>query len=394
MTLPQDKLHTAVADVMNKVIAWRRHLHAHPELSFLEYNTAQFVYDALRPLPGLEVSRPTRTSVLAKLVGKKPGKTIALRADMDALPIQEEHDFDFVSQAPGVMHACGHDGHTAILLGVAMVLSELTDDLTGEVRLIFQHAEELYPGGAEELVRAGVMEGVDVVLGAHLWAPLPVGLVAVTPGPLLAAPDTFHITIRGSGGHAAEPQKTVDPIAVGAQVVVNLQHICSRYKDPFLPGVVSVTQFVAGTADNVIPETSLLAGTVRTFDRELREQIPEQMKRIVQGVCAAHGATMEWEYQLGYRAVVNNEAVTDRLRAILLREFGESGVTVAKPTMGGEDFSAYLAKVPGSFFLIGAGNTAAGIVHPHHHPRFTVDEAALAIGVRAYVRAVVEWWQA
>ena len=390
MPSPKEFIDHELAMLSNQVVMWRRHFHENPELSFHEVHTSQFVYDTLQEMPNLEVTRPTPTSVMARLIGDVPGKVIALRADMDALPIEEANEFSFASKVPGVMHACGHDGHTAILLGVAKLLSGLKNEINGEIRFLFQHAEELFPGGAEEMVSAGVMEGVDLVLGAHLWASLPVGLVAIAPGPLLAAPDTFRITIIGRGGHAASPNETIDPIAIGAQVVTNLQHVVSRYKDPFLPAVVSVTQFIAGTADNVIPGSAMLAGTVRTFDKELRDQIPEQMKRIVKGVCEAHAATFEFVYQKGYRPVINDANVASQLEASFIRTLGESRVENAEPTMGGEDFSAYLEKAPGAFFFIGAGNERAGITYPHHHPRFTVDEDALAIGVKGYVNAVFD----
>ncbi|MGG1657803.1 amidohydrolase, partial [Geobacillus thermopakistaniensis] len=209
-------------------------------------------------------SRPTKTSVMARLIGQQPGRVVAIRADMDALPIQEENTFEFASKNPGVMHACGHDGHTAMLLGTAKIFSQLRDDIRGEIRFLFQHAEELFPGGAEEMVQAGVMDGVDVVIGTHLWSPLERGKIGIVYGPMMAAPDRFFIRIIGKGGHGAMPHQTIDAIAIGAQVVTNLQHIVSRYVDPLEPLVLSVTQFVAGTAHNVLPGEVEIQGTVRT----------------------------------------------------------------------------------------------------------------------------------
>jgi amidohydrolase len=307
---------------------------------------------------------------------------------MDALPIQEENAFEFVSKNPGVMHACGHDGHTAMLLGTAKILTGLRDEIAGEVRFLFQHAEELFPGGAEELVQAGVMDGVDLVIGQHLWALLETGKIGVAAGPLMAAPDTFRITIIGKGGHAAQPHQAVDSIAIGAQVVTNLQHIVSRSTDPLQPLVVSVTKFVGGTADNVIPGSVELIGTVRTFDAQLRETVPVLMERIVKGITEAHGATYSFEYHKGYRPVINDAEVTRKVREALIEAFGEDAVQQAEPTMGGEDFSAYQQKAPGTFFFVGAGNAAKGIVYPHHHPRFTIDEDALPIGVTAFVYTI------
>lgn len=377
-----------VQEVNEEVIRWRRHLHENPEVSFEEELTAQFVYDTLQSFGGLTLSRPTKTSVLATLQGGKPGKVLAIRADMDALPIEEENTFEFASRKKGAMHACGHDGHTAMLLGTAKILTHLQNEVPGEVRFIFQHAEELFPGGAEELVSAGVMDGVDAVIGIHLWASMEVGQIGIRAGALLAAPDTFEITVVGKGGHAAQPQMTVDSIAIAAQVVTNLQHVVARNTDPLDPAVLSVTKFIGGTAYNVIPNTVALAGTVRTFNPELRAAMPAVMERIIKGITEAHGATYEFRYENGYRPVINDEELTAKLRESLLETFGSDIVVEATPTMGGEDFSAYQQKTPGTFFFVGAGNTAKGIVYPHHHPRFTVDEDAFPIGVKAFVSAV------
>ncbi len=378
--------------VRDTVITWRRHLHQHPELSFHEERTAQFVADTLAGFGGLEISRPTATSVVARLRGSASGKVLAIRADMDALPIDEKNSHDFISRTPGVMHACGHDGHTAMLLGAAKVLSAYTDKLAGEVRFIFQHAEEVYPGGGEALVQAGVMDGVDLVIGAHLWLPSPLGEIGVRVGPLMAAPDTFRITITGSGGHAAAPHQTVDSIAIGAQVVTNLQHIVSRNVDPLDNAVVSVTQFVGGTAaTNVIPGSIELAGTVRTFNPALRAQMPQLMERIVRGITAAHGASYTLSYENGYRPVINHESASELLRRAVVRAVGADALVEAIPTMGGEDFSAYQQRAPGSFFFIGARNEDRGIVHPHHHERFDIDERALDHGTRIFVAAALDF---
>ncbi|GEN33452.1 N-acyl-L-amino acid amidohydrolase [Aneurinibacillus danicus] len=382
--------HTAdalIRDIAEEVILWRRYLHEHPELSFYEEKTAQFVYDTLSSFGGLELSRPTKNSVMARLVGKQPGKTLAIRADMDALPIQEENDFEFASKNPGVMHACGHDGHTAMLLGCAKVLTALKDQLQGEVRFLFQHAEEIAPGGAEEMVQAGVMEGVDYVIGTHLWSPLEIGKIGVTFGPMMAAPDTFWITVQGRGGHAALPHQTIDSIAVAAQVVTNLQHIVSRNTDPLDNLVISVTQFIGGTTHNVIPGSVEICGTVRSFDATLRESVPALMERVVKGITDAHGATYTFKYEFGYRPVINDAEVTEKIRETVLEVFGEEALEMLRPNMGGEDFSAFQQKAPGTFFYVGAGNPAKGITYPHHHPRFTIDEDALEKGVKMFVHA-------
>lgn len=388
MSLEASKLNKLVEGIQEQVINWRRYLHQNPELSFHEEKTSQFIYDTLESFGGLELSRPTKTSVVAKLKGNRPGRVLAIRADMDALPINEENDFEFASKNEGVMHACGHDGHTSILLGTVKILTELKDEIPGDIHFIFQHAEELTPGGAEEMVQAGVMDGVDQVIGLHLWAPLEAGKIEVVSGPMMAAPDTFHITVKGKGGHAAQPHLTIDSVAIGAQVVTNLQHVVSRNTDPIDPLVLSVTQFIAGTAHNVIPGSVYMNGTVRSFKPELRDEVPALMERIIKGITDAHGASYEFKYEKGYRAVINDEEVTQKLRETFIETFGEEATKDGVPTMGGEDFSGFLQKAPGSFFFVGAGNEEKGIVYPHHHPRFTVDEDALPMGVKAFVQAV------
>jgi amidohydrolase len=374
-----------VERLRDEVIAWRRHLHQNPELSFQEKKTSQFVYETLQTFPGLVVTRPTPTSVMARLIGKQPGKTVALRADMDALPIQEESGVPFSSRNPGVMHACGHDGHTAMLLGVAKIFSKMTELITGELRFLFQHAEEKFPGGARDLVRAGMMEGVDAVVGAHLWTPLAVGKVGVAYGPMMAAPDLFRLTIQGKGGHAASPHQTVDAIAVGAQVVTNLQHLVSRRTDPLDSLVVSITEFHAGTEHNIIPDKAEIVGSVRTFDPSLREMAPEWIEQVIRGVTSAHGAQYELRFERGYHPVINDESVTRTVEEAVVEALGEEVIERVKPSMGGEDFSAYQQVTPGTFLFIGAGNPDKGAVYPHHHPRFTIDEDAMTIGMTALV---------
>jgi amidohydrolase len=377
-----------VEEVSEEVVAWRRYLHRNPELSFQEEETARFVYETLQTFGNtLELSRPTPTSVVARLIGAKPGPTLAIRADIDALPIEEENDFEFVSRNPGVMHACGHDGHTAMLLGTAKILSEMRDCIRGEVRFLFQHAEELYPGGAQQMVDEGVMEGVDVVIGTHLWAPLEIGKIGVAYGAMMGSPDTFWITIKGKGGHGAMPHQAVDSIAIGAQVVTNLQHVVSRNTDPIDDVVVSVTKFTGGTTHNVIPGCVEMLGTVRTLDPEVRKKVPEFMERVVKGITEAHGASYEFKYQFGFRPVVNDEEVTRTIEETVQEVFGEETLELVRPNLGGEDFSALQQAAPGTFFWVGAGNKEKGITYPHHHPRFTIDEDALPYGVKMFLNA-------
>lgn len=382
---------TLAPDTVGKVAAWRRHLHANPELSFNEEETSRFVEATLKEIGGLEIHKPTATSVVARLVTGRPGPVLAMRADMDALPITEATKLPFASTRPGVMHACGHDGHTAMLLGAARELVARRDGLVGEIRLLFQHAEETFPGGAEEMISRGVMDGVTRVIGAHLWAQLPLGEVGVPAGAVTAAPDTFWITIRGKGGHAAIPQQTVDPIAIGAQVVTNLQHLVARGVDPLDSAVLSVTQFHAGTTHNVTPETAELNGTVRTLDPTVRTEMAARMERVIRGVTEAHGATYEFTYERGYRSVVNDATVTAEMVQVVTDLYGSAASVTMRPVMVGEDFSAFQQKAPGTFFFVGAARPVDGEVHPHHHPKFDVDERAFETGVRIFVAAATRY---
>jgi amidohydrolase len=358
----------------DQVIEWRRHLHRNPEPSFEEHETAGFVAETLAGFGGLTVERPTATSVLARLETGRPGPTVALRADIDALPITEESGVEFASQRPGLMHACGHDGHTAMLLGAALELTR-TELGGGEVRFLFQHAEELVPGGARDMVAAGAMDGVDLVYGCHLWTPLEYGKVAARPGPFMAAADFFRLIITGRGGHAALPHTAIDTVAAAAAVVTELQHVVSRRIDPLQPAVVTVGSLHAGDAPNVIPGRAVLTGTTRSFDPDVRERLPRLIEEVARGVCAAHGAECELEYQVGYLPVVNDERVT----ALVQDEIGDALAEI-DPIMGGDDFSALLERAPGCYAFIGAGGE-----YPHHHPRFRIDERALALGTRLHV---------
>ena len=383
---------TATVDsVREEVIGWRRHLHQYPERSFHEERTSQFIADTLASFGGLEITRPTATSVVARLIGSKSTPVLAIRADIDALPIEERNTHDFISKNPGTMHACGHDGHTAMLLGAVKVLVAQRNAIHGEVRFIFQHAEELNPGGAEELVNAGVMDDVGMIIGAHLWSPLTVGKVGVKSGPLMASPDIIRVTITGSGGHAAIPQQTIDPIAVAAQVITNLQHIVSRNVDPFQPSVLSITRIAGGTTHNVIPSEVELEGTVRTLDEDLRIQMPKLIERILAGVTSAHGAGYTLKYERGYRPVVNDERAAELLRRAVITALGADALTEAIPSMVGEDFSAYQQRAPGAFFYVGARCEERGIIHPHHHECFDVDERALDNGTRTFVAAALDF---
>ncbi|GIO07213.1 N-acyl-L-amino acid amidohydrolase [Brevibacillus reuszeri] len=375
------------AEVAEQVVAWRRYLHQHPELSFQEDKTSQYVYEMLESFGNLELSRPTKTSIVARLIGSEPGKVLGIRADIDALPIHEENEVPYASSQPGVMHACGHDGHTAMLLGAAKILSGYKDKIKGEVRFIFQHAEELPPGGAAEIVRSGAADGMDSIIGIHLASYLPVGKFGVLYGALTSSTDRFDITIQGKGGHSSQPEMTVDPIVIGASVISHLQQIVSRNVSALDKVVISVTMLNAGTAYNIIPDTLTITGSTRCFDEEIRKNIPIWIEKIVKGITDAHGASYEFKYSLGYTSVVNDQKVTKLMEDTIRERWGEEDIVFIDPVMPGEDFSEYLKKAPGCFIQLGAGNPEKGFTYPHHHPRFDFDEDCLVRGVELFIRA-------
>ena len=377
-------------DLEARVIAWRRHLHANPELSFEEHETSAFVEQTLRSFEWLEIDRPAGTAVVARLQGRRPGKVVVLRADMDALPIHEENDVPYVSTRAGVMHACGHDGHTAMLLGAAQLLGERRHEIEGEVRFVFQHAEELPPGGARAVVDSGAIEGAALVTGVHLLSGLETGKVSSVAGPVMAAADLFTLDIVGAGGHGANPHETVDPVVVAAQVVTNLQQIVARETDPFDSVVVSVTTLAAGVARNVIPGSVRLGGTVRTLSTSRRAEVRDAMERVIAGVTSAHRASYLFEFEVGYDPVVNDHDASAAVREAVVAELGESSLVEFPPVMGGEDFSAYAEVAPSAFFWVGSGNEDLETTFPHHHPRFDIDEAALRDGIAVFARIALD----
>lgn len=371
------------------IMKWRRHFHKYPELSFHEEETSQFIYDTLCSFSTLEVMRPTKYSVLAIKRGTEQGKVVAIRADIDALPIQEETRKSYTSMNKGMMHACGHDAHAAILLSVAETIANIKEGFAGEIRLIFQHAEEVYPGGGQEMVEAGVMDGVDYVIGLHVMSGLESGKIGIVYGAMMAAPDVFTVEIYGKGGHAARPEETVDPIAIGAQIITNLQHIVSRNTSAFMQRVVSVTQFHGGMADNIIPNAATLMGTVRSFNQTLRKEAEERIEKVVKGITEAHGGDYTYTYRYGYDPVINDESITKVVEESAIYLFGNERVVKLEPSMGGEDFSAYLRKAPGCFIKLGTGNEKIDTCYPHHHPKFDVDESALIYGVELFLETTM-----
>ncbi|MDQ0338118.1 amidohydrolase [Caldalkalibacillus uzonensis] len=378
-------------NIYPRLVDFRRDLHMYPEISFEEVETPKKIAQFLTEL-GLEVKTGIGgRGVVGILRGGKPGKTVALRADFDALPIQDEKEVPYRSRIPGKMHACGHDVHTAALLGVAAVLSEVKEQLAGTVVFIHQFAEELAPGGAKPMIEDGCLDGVDVIYGAHVWSGLPYGTVGFCEGYAMAAADAFEIEVTGRGGHGAQPHLTVDPLVTASQLVVNLQNIVSRRVDPLKSAVVTVGSFHAGEAFNVIAHSAHLKGTVRTFDEDVRSMIEEWIGQVVRGTCEQMGATATYEYRRGYPALYNHVEETRRVELLAQQLFGAGKVTKMEPMMGGEDFAYYLQKVPGTFFFVGGGNPEIDAVYPHHHPKFDVDERAMLVTGQLFITAVLDY---
>jgi amidohydrolase len=380
----------AIERITPRLIEDRRWLHAHPELGMQEVETARFVAERLCEL-GYEVrTGVAETGVLGTLRGVGPGPVVLLRADLDALPIQEENDVSYRSTVPGLMHACGHDAHTAILLGVAETLAGLRADLPGTVKLAFQPAEE-NEGGAERMIAAGVLDdpAVDACFGLHVDAELDVGTIGVRSGAFMAAEDDFTATIQGRGGHAAEPHLTVDAALIACEVVVALQSLVSREVDPLLPAVVTVGKVQAGTARNVIADSATIEGTVRTFDREVRDLLAERIPAVIASIAAVRRGRAEVEYERGYAAVINDPALAELMRTAAVATVGEERVWIPPPTMGSDDVSAFLEAVPGCYCFVGARDAASGKTWGHHHPRFDIDERCLPIGAELLVRTAL-----
>lgn len=360
----------------------RRYLHQHPELSFHEVDTPRFIAERLKEL-GIEVRTGVGgRGVVGTIRGGQPGKTVALRADFDALPIQDEKEVDYRSTVPGVMHACGHDGHTATLLAVAEILVGQKEHLAGNVVLIHQHAEEVVPGGARDMIADGCLDGVDVIFGTHLWSTTKLGNIGYRVGPVMAAADKFELTLFGRGGHGAKPHETIDAVVLGATVVKELQSIVSRRLDPLQQAVLTIGTLHAGNTFNVIADSAELTGTIRTFDPLVADQIVKEMERTIKGVCDAAGATYTFRYERGYPAVVNHPAETELVRAVASDVVGADQVFEIAPTMGGEDFAYYLQQVPGTFFFTGAGDET---FYPHHHPKFDFEEQAMQYAARILI---------
>ncbi|MGB2805991.1 MAG: amidohydrolase [Candidatus Zixiibacteriota bacterium] len=369
--------------IFPKLVKLRREFHQYPELSFHEFKTSERVAKELRKLRITVKTGIAKTGVVGVLTGRKSGKTVALRADMDALPIEEQTGFPYKSRNKGVMHACGHDVHMACAIGAAIILSEIKRDLDGNVKFIFQPSEEVIPGGAKPMIQAGVLKNPNVsgIFGLHCEPGIPVGKIGVKDGPFMAQVDDFDITISGSSGHGARPHQGVDAIVVASQVIQALQTIPSRKIDPVEPVVVSVGKIEGGTARNIICDRVMLKGTARSLSREVARKIPALLKSVTSGVTKSAGASFELTYSPGYPVLVNHPEATDLARGTIARIFGKQAVfEIKKPEMGAEDFAYFLQKVPGTFLRLGIRNPKKGAVYPWHHPKFIVDEDAIKMG--------------
>jgi len=379
-------------EIKDELIDIRRQIHRHPELGMEEWETAGLAARHLQRL-GLSVSTGIGgTGVCAVLEGQQPEPVIALRADMDALAVQELNDVSYRSCVDGVMHACGHDGHVAMLLGAARLLTRYRTRLQGSVKFILQPAEE-GPGGAKPMIEAGVLESppVAAIVGAHLWSDLPLETVAIRPGKTMAAVGRFTIRIQGRGGHAAIPHQTVDSVVVAAHVISALQGIVSRESDPLRPVVLTVGTVHGGSRYNVIAGSVEMTGTVRTLDGTRHDFLPEKMRRLIAGVTAACGAGFEFEYEPTYPELVNDRNLTELVRSSAGKILGNDGVTVwENPLMVGEDFAFFAREVPAAFFFVGF-KTEDRQVYPHHHPRFDIDERALPLGAAILAQVAADY---
>jgi amidohydrolase len=381
-----EELRRGIEEMTIQLVAWRRDFHRHPELAFQERWTSGVVRAFLEKC-GIEVTPCAGTGLRGVLKGAASGRTVALRADMDALPITEEGDTEYRSQVPGVMHACGHDGHMAILMATAQVLAKRRTSLPGNVVFLFQPSEENPPGGAKRMIDEGALDGVDRVFGLHLWQSLPTGIVGTRAGALMAQPDNFQVVVKGKGGHAALPQLTIDPVLVASHVVVAAQSIASRFLDPLKPIVVSFTTVHGGTSHNIIPDNVTLTGTVRTLDASVERAAKQRLREVCEETCRVFGASADFTYQEGYPPVVNEAGMVDLVERVARSEFGEQSIATIDPVMGGEDFAYFLQKVPGAFVMLGMGDNQP---YPHHNARFDIDERVLPLGVRLMTGVALE----
>lgn len=378
-----DQIKQLAAKHFSNILEIRRHLHAHPELSFQEHKTAAFVEKQLAAI-GIESQRVFNTGVVALIRGKNPEKkVIALRADLDALGIQEKNNLEYQSINPGVMHACGHDVHTASLLGTAHILYDLKNAYEGSVKLLFQPAEEIFPGGAKAMIEAGVLENprVDAIIGQHVYPELDAGEVGMKTGKYMASTDELYLTIKGKGGHGALPHMCVDPVTISAQVIIALQQIVSRYSHPNMPTVLSFGRIIGNGQMNVIPDEVKLSGILRTFDEKWRSEAKEKLIQIASGIAEGMGGQCDIEIRHGYPSLVNDEPMTKRIFDSSKQYLGDDKVKEIEMRTTAEDFSYFANEIPATFYRLGIRNKALGIDSKLHSATFNVDESSLQTGM-------------
>jgi amidohydrolase len=369
---------------LKELVALRRAIHQNPEQGFKEFKTAALVRSRLKAW-GVDHKSMCGTGTVALIKGSRPGPTMLIRADMDALPLQELNKVSYCSRTKGIMHACGHDGHTAMALLAAKLLQKRRTSFRGNVKIMFQPAEE-GPGGAGPMISEGLLKGVDAAFAIHMWNDLPTGRVGVRSGPVFASSDEFRITVIGRGGHGAAPHQTIDPVAAAAQIITACQNIVSRKVDPTKSAVITFGQIHGGTRHNIIPDTVEMTGTVRAFEEPVRKQMQREIPKVAGGVASALGAKIEFHYRVGYPPTINEESMTDLVRDSVREAAGTAAAVEQDISMGAEDMSLVLQEVPGCYFFLGSMNPRKGLVHPHHSAHFDFDEEALPLGVETWLR--------
>lgn len=391
MAVLKNRIKESARKILPDMRSWRRHLHMHPELAFQEFESARFIAEKLSEMDIRYQEGVASTGIVALIEGKDPStRVVALRADMDALPIEEQNEVPYRSKNKGVMHACGHDVHTASLLGAARILKELADEWSGTVKLIFQPSEEKLPGGASVMIREGVLKNPSptYIWGQHVHPPLEVGKVGMRAGPYMASADEIYLTVKGKGGHAALPHQLTDPVLIMAHIITALQQVVSRKGNPLIPSVLSFGRVQADGATNVIPDTVQLEGTFRTFDEEWRFEAHRWIEKIAGETARAMGGECRVDIRIGYPYVHNDEVLTRKTRKLAEELLGKANVVDLPQRMTGEDFAYYGREIPACFYRLGTGNPEKGITAPIHSARFDVDEEALSIG------AALEAWLA
>ena len=383
-----------VRDITKKykdyIIEKRRYFHMNPEPSFNEYNTSKVVQEELKKLE-IPFEIFAKTGIIATIKGQNPGKTVLLRADMDALEVCEKNNVSYRSQKEGLMHACGHDGHIAMLLGAAHVLNEIKNDISGEIKLLFQPAEEIAKGAKAMIEESKIIDSIDAAFAIHLWQGVPVGKISLESGARMAAADLFSIKVKGKSGHGSMPHETIDAVVVASAIVMNLQHLVSRNTNPLDTLVVTVGKLTAGTRHNIIAGEALLEGTIRSFSDEVWKKIPEQIERVVKNTAAAYNAEAEIDLVRATPPLVNNQDISDILKASAEKLYGEEVVTKYEKTPGGEDFAYFTQAVPGALAFVGIRNDEKGINSPHHNETFDMDEEALEMGANLYAQFAIDF---